>query len=35
VLRIAEPHVLASKLIEVMTKAGVPLDHVNNVAAYR
>ena len=35
VLRIAEPHVLASKLIEVMTKAGVPLDHVNNAAAYR
>jgi cytochrome oxidase Cu insertion factor (SCO1/SenC/PrrC family) len=35
VLRIAEPHVLASKLIEEMTKAGVPLDHVNNVAAYR
>jgi cytochrome oxidase Cu insertion factor (SCO1/SenC/PrrC family) len=35
VLRIAEPHVLASKLIEVMTKAGVPLDNVNNVAAYR
>ena len=35
VLRIAEPHVLASKLIEVMTKAGVPLDDVNNVAAYR
>jgi cytochrome oxidase Cu insertion factor (SCO1/SenC/PrrC family) len=34
-LRIAEPHVLASKLIEVLTKAGVPLDHVNNVAAYR
>jgi protein SCO1/2 len=35
VLRIGEPHVLASKLIEVMTKAGVPLDGVNNVAAYR
>jgi protein SCO1/2 len=35
VLRIAEPHVLAGKLIEEMTKAGVPLDHVNNVAAYR
>ena len=35
VLRIAEPHVLASKLIEAMTEAGVPLDHVNNVAAYR
>ena len=35
VLRIAEPHVLASKLIEAMTKAGVRLDHVNNVAAYR
>jgi len=27
--------VLAGKLIEEMTKAGVPLDHVNNVAAYR
>jgi cytochrome oxidase Cu insertion factor (SCO1/SenC/PrrC family) len=35
VLRIGEPHVLASTLIEEMTKAGVSLDHVNNVAAYR
>jgi protein SCO1/2 len=35
VLRIAEPHVLAGKLIGEMIKAGVRLDHVNNVAAYR
>ena len=34
-LRFAEPHLLAAKLIEVLTKAGVPLDNVNNVGAYR
>jgi protein SCO1/2 len=34
-MRIAEPHVLAAKLIETMTKAGVALDKVNNVGAYR
>jgi cytochrome oxidase Cu insertion factor (SCO1/SenC/PrrC family) len=35
VLRVAEPHLLAAKLIEVLTKAGVPLDNVSNVGAYR
>jgi cytochrome oxidase Cu insertion factor (SCO1/SenC/PrrC family) len=35
VLRVAEPHLLAAKLIEVLTKAGVALDNVNNVGAYR
>jgi cytochrome oxidase Cu insertion factor (SCO1/SenC/PrrC family) len=35
VLRVAEPHLLAAKLIETLTKAGVPLDNVNNVGAYR
>ena len=34
-LRIAEPHLLAAKLIEALTKAGVPLDNVKNVGAYR
>jgi protein SCO1/2 len=34
-LRIAEPHLIAAKLIEVLTKAGVPLGNVNNVGAYR
>jgi cytochrome oxidase Cu insertion factor (SCO1/SenC/PrrC family) len=34
-LRIAEPYILAAKLIETLTKAGVTLDHVNNVGAYR
>jgi hypothetical protein len=34
-LRVAEPHLLAAKLIETLTKAGVPLDNVNNVGAYR
>ena len=34
-LRIAEPHLLAAKLIEVLTKAGVPLNNVNNIGAYR
>jgi cytochrome oxidase Cu insertion factor (SCO1/SenC/PrrC family) len=34
-LRMAEPHLLAAKLIEVLTKAGVPLGNVNNVGAYR
>jgi protein SCO1/2 len=35
VLRIAEPHMLAARLIEVLTKAGMPLTDVNNVGAYR
>jgi protein SCO1/2 len=35
VLRVAEPHLLAAKLIEVLTKAGVPLGDVNNIGAYR
>jgi protein SCO1/2 len=34
-LLFAEPHLLAAKLIEVLTKAGVPLDNVNNIGAYR
>jgi protein SCO1/2 len=34
-LRVAEPHLLAAKLIEVLTKAGMPLGNVNNVGAYR
>jgi cytochrome oxidase Cu insertion factor (SCO1/SenC/PrrC family) len=34
-LRVAEPHLLAAKLIEVLTKAGVPLGKINNVGAYR
>jgi cytochrome oxidase Cu insertion factor (SCO1/SenC/PrrC family) len=34
-LRIAEPHLLAVKLIDTLTKAGVPLDNVKNVGAYR
>jgi cytochrome oxidase Cu insertion factor (SCO1/SenC/PrrC family) len=34
-LRLAEPHLLAAKLIEALTKAGVPLGNVNNVGAYR
>jgi cytochrome oxidase Cu insertion factor (SCO1/SenC/PrrC family) len=34
-LRTAEPHLLAAKLIEALTKAGVPLDNVKNVGAYR
>jgi cytochrome oxidase Cu insertion factor (SCO1/SenC/PrrC family) len=34
-LRIAEPHLIAAKLIETMSKAGVPLDNVRNVGAYR
>jgi protein SCO1/2 len=35
VLRMAEPHLIAAKLIAALTKAGVPLDHVTNVRAYR
>ena len=35
ILRIAEPHMLAAKLIDVLAKAGVPLDNVNNAGAYR
>ena len=35
VLRIAEPHMLAARLIEELAKAGVPLDRVGNVGAYR
>ena len=34
-LRSAEPHLLAAKLIDALTKAGVPLDNVKNVGAYR
>jgi cytochrome oxidase Cu insertion factor (SCO1/SenC/PrrC family) len=34
-LRIAEPHMIAAKLIEALTKAGVSLDNVRNVGAYR
>ena len=34
-LRTAEPHLLAANLIEALTKAGVPLDNVKNVGAYR
>jgi protein SCO1/2 len=35
VLRLAEPHMIAAKVIEELTKAGVPLGDVNNVGAYR
>src|SRR5262249_35419434 len=35
VLRLAEPHMIAARLIEELAKAGVPLDKVNNVGAYR
>jgi protein SCO1/2 len=35
VFRVAEPHLLAAKLIEVLTKAGVPLGDVSNIGAYR
>ena len=35
VLRLAEPHMIAARLIEELTKAGGPLDTVNNVGAYR
>ena len=35
VLRLAEPHMIAARLIEELAKAGVPLDTVNNVEAYR
>jgi cytochrome oxidase Cu insertion factor (SCO1/SenC/PrrC family) len=35
VLRLAEPHMIAARLIDELTKAGVPLDQVNNVGAYR
>ena len=34
-LRIAEPHLIAARLIDALTKAGVPLDNVKNVGAYR
>jgi cytochrome oxidase Cu insertion factor (SCO1/SenC/PrrC family) len=34
-LRIAEPHLIAAKLIEALTRAGVALDNVKNVGAYR
>jgi protein SCO1 len=33
--RFAEPHLLAAKLIAVMTAAGTPLGAVNNIGAYR
>jgi cytochrome oxidase Cu insertion factor (SCO1/SenC/PrrC family) len=35
VLRLAEPHMIAARLIEELTKAGVSLGEVNNVGAYR
>ncbi|MBO0763173.1 MAG: SCO family protein [Hyphomicrobiaceae bacterium] len=35
VLRLAEPHMIAARLIEELIKAGVPLGDVNNVGAYR
>jgi protein SCO1/2 len=35
VLRLAEPHLLAARLIEELTKAGAALENVNNVGAYR
>jgi protein SCO1 len=35
VLRLAEPHMIGARLVEELTKAGVPLDTVNNVGAYR
>jgi cytochrome oxidase Cu insertion factor (SCO1/SenC/PrrC family) len=35
VLRLAEPHMIAARLIEELTRARVPLDKVNNVGAYR
>ena len=35
VLRLAEPHMIAVRLIEELAKAGVPLDEVNNIGAYR
>ena len=34
-LREAEPHLLAAKLLAALSKAGVPLDNVNNIGAYR
>jgi protein SCO1 len=34
-LREAEPHLLAATLLAALSKAGVPLDHVNNIGAYR
>ena len=34
-LRMAEPHLIVAKLIEELTRAGVPLGNVNNVGAYR
>jgi protein SCO1/2 len=34
-LRFTEPHLLAAKLIAVMTAAGTPLGAVNNIGAYR
>jgi protein SCO1/2 len=35
VLRVAEPHLLAAKLIEELSRAGAPLGNVNNWAAFR
>jgi len=34
-LRIAEAHLLAAKLIELLRAAGTPLGNVNNIGAYR
>jgi protein SCO1/2 len=35
VMRVAEPHLLATKLIDVLARAKVPLGGVNNIGAYR
>jgi len=35
VMRLAELHLLAARLIDTLEKAGVPLDTVNNARAYR
>jgi protein SCO1/2 len=35
VLRLAEPHMIAARLVEELTNAGVPLGDVGNVGAYR
>jgi cytochrome oxidase Cu insertion factor (SCO1/SenC/PrrC family) len=35
VLRLAEPHMIAARLIEELARAGVRLDELNNVGAYR
>ena len=35
IFRLAEPHLLAAKLLELMSRAGTPLGPVNNLGAYR